>query len=381
MEERKGGKEGLLELLDLMSSDAFDLEAYAQSESLAGILENQECMMANPDEGSPETLRYWEERGLKKELHNADCLAEKWASYLPLSYVNGTEPGRRYPLLFVMHGSGNPIYLAESYGYTHIAAREEMIVIIPETETAEKIEELYEYAKRNYPVDVSRIYMAGYSLGGFMTARHGIRWPERFAAVGIGGMLFANGPTGVHRQNEVLWPAETITPEMVEHAAGVQLPVCVCMGENEILGLLPVTGDEPHFTPPGDDTGDQVDRIDLSGKNKIASVNNWRQIAGCKRIPEEEVRRTARMSADIVTEKLGFPFERTSVILRENRSHFVGDCVNPQGENLARFICVAKSAHWPSRALTELTWEFISQFSRDTETGRLRKCAPRQADN
>ncbi|MDY3920138.1 MAG: hypothetical protein SOZ59_14295 [Candidatus Limivivens sp.] len=372
MEEGKKGREGLLHLLDMMSSDAFDLEAYGKSESLTGILENQECMLSYPEEGCAEVLNYWEERGLKKELHQADCMAEKWASYLPLSYVNGNDPGRHYPLLFVMHGSGNPIYLAESYGYTHIAAREEVIVIIPETETVEKIEELFAYAKEHYPVDWSRVYMVGYSLGGFMTSRHGIRWPERFAAVGIGGMLFANGPTGVHRQNDVYWPGETITPEMVGHAAEVKLPVCVCMGEQEILGLLPVTEDEPPFTPPGGDTGEKTDRIDLSGKNKIASVNNWRQIAGCSRIPEEKVREEARFSADIVTEKLGFPFERTSVILRENRSHFVGDCVNPAGENLARFICMGKSAHWPSRALTELTWEFIRQFSRDPETGCIR---------
>ncbi|MDO5423158.1 MAG: hypothetical protein Q4F41_05475 [Eubacteriales bacterium] len=365
-------KEELLHLLDMMSSDDFDLEAYAESESLKGILENQECMHQNPDEGSEETLKYWEDRGLKKILFHTESRPEKWALYLPMSYVNQTAPGKCYPLLFVMHGSGNPIYLAESYGYTHIAAREEMIVIIPETETVEKMEELFAYAKENLPVDWSRVYMVGYSLGGFMTSRHGIRWPERFAAVGIGGMLFANGPTGVHKQNDTLWPGETITPEMVAHAAQVKLPVCVCMGEQEILGLLPVTEDEPKFTPPGGDGGDGTDRIDLSGKNKIASVNNWRQIAGCPRIPEEEVRRAARFSADIVTEKLGFPFERTSVILREGRSHFVGDCVNPQGENLARFVCMGKSAHWPSRALAELTWEFIRRFSRDPETGELR---------
>lgn len=109
----------------------------------------------------------------------------------------------------------------------------------------------------------------------------------------------------------------------------------------------------------------------MSGKNKIASVNNWRQIAGCARIPEEQVREAARYSPDIVTEKLGFPMERTYVALREGRSHFVGDCVNADGENLARFICMGKSAHWPSRVLTELTWEFISRFSRNPSTGQI----------
>ena len=84
MEEGKKGREGLLHLLDMMSSDAFDLEAYGKSESLTGILENQECMLSYPEEGCAEVLNYWEERGLKKELHQADCMAEKWASYLPL---------------------------------------------------------------------------------------------------------------------------------------------------------------------------------------------------------------------------------------------------------------------------------------------------------
>lgn len=252
MEEKRDSKESLLHLLTMMGAPEFDAESYGRSESLTGILENQECMLANPDEGSQETLKYWEERGLKKELHQADVLAEKWASYLPMAYVNGTDGGKKYPLLFVMHGSGNPIYLAESYGYTHIAASKGAIVVIPETETPEKLEELFTYAKEHYPVDWSRVYMVGYSLGGFMTARHGIRWPERFAAIGIGGMLFANGPTGVHKQNDVVWPAETIAPEMVAHAAEVKLPVCVCMGESEILGLLPVGRDEPPFAPPAE---------------------------------------------------------------------------------------------------------------------------------
>lgn len=289
-----------------------------------------------------------------------------------MSAADAAAPGRRYPLLFVMHGSGNPVYLAETYGYTQIAAREEVIVIMPETETAERVEALLAYAKEQYPVDQSRVYMAGYSLGGFMTARHGIRWPERFAAVGIGGMLFANGPTGVHRQNGIDWPAETITPEMVAHAAQVKLPVCVCMGEYELLGLLPAWKDEPPFTPPGGDASEeQADRIDLSGKNKLASVNNWREIAGCERIPDERMRETAQSSTDVVTRKLGFPTEKTTVEEREGRNYLIGDCMNRDGENLARFVCVEGAPHWPTRALAELTWEFISCFSRDPQTGEL----------
>jgi hypothetical protein len=36
-------------------------------------------------------------------------------------------------------------------------------------------------------------------------------------------------------------------------------------------------------------------------------------------------------------------------------------------------IALAKSPHWPSQALCELTLEFISQFAVDPETGKSYK--------
>ncbi len=85
---------------------------------------------------------------------------------------------------------------------------------------------------------------------------------------------------------------------------------------------------------------------------------------------ENTVRKAAAATADIVEEKIGFPFERTQVIVRENRSHFVGDSVDANGDCTFRVVGLAKSPHWPSKALTELTWEFIRQFARDPETGK-----------
>ena len=369
--EEKEMKERFRHLLQMMGSSDFDVESYARSESFDRSVKNQECMLQYPDEASEETMAYWKKRGLKKELHEQEQIKEKWASYLPVEMEK--YPEKKYPLLFVMHGSGNPIYLAETYGYTHLAAKEKLIVMVPETETPEKLDQLFAYAKEHYPVDWSRVYMVGYSLGGFMTARHASRSPERFAAVGTGGMLFANGPTGVHKQNGVEWPAEVITSDMVKHAAEVKIPACICMGENEMLGLLPVTKDEPSFTPPGGAEEEKADRIDLSGKNKIRSINNWRIIAGCQPIPEDEVRETTRYTANIVTEKLGFPMEETRVEFREGRSHYIGDCINSEGENLVRFIGMGKSPHWASQAMIDMTWEFMKQFSRDPETGVLCK--------
>ncbi len=370
----------LMNLMKMMSTPDFDVQAYGDSESFAGILENQAVFGKYRQEDCPEVLAYWQNLGLVKELHDTQEECTKWASYLPVSYAENPDNDRTYPLLFVMHGSGNPIYLAESYGYTHIAAREELIVIIPEDETPENIDKLFAYAREHYPVDWSRVYMVGYSLGGFMTSRHAMRWPERFAAVGSGGMLFANGPAAPHVQASKLWPGENITPEMVVRASEFKVPACICMGEREVLGLLPVTQDEPinqwvaHLSEEEkkrtekESQPEPQDRIDLSGRNKIQSVNNWRIANGCMPISEEMVR--SHVPCNITEEKIGFPFEKTDVIIRESREHYLGDSVASDGEVYFRMIALANSPHWPSRALTELTWEFISQFALDPETGK-----------
>lgn len=74
--ERRGEKEELLRLLTMMGAPEFDAASFGKSGSFEGILENQECMLRNPDENSRETLAYWRERGLVKEIHEADDIGK-----------------------------------------------------------------------------------------------------------------------------------------------------------------------------------------------------------------------------------------------------------------------------------------------------------------
>lgn len=90
----------------------------------------------------------------------------------------------------MLHGAHNPIYLAEFYGYTHIAAAERLCVLIPEDENLENLERLLAYAKANMPVDAARVYLVGYSFGGFRASISGLHRPELFAGLGIGGMIY-----------------------------------------------------------------------------------------------------------------------------------------------------------------------------------------------
>ena len=144
-----------LDMMKLMSSPQMDIDVFGRSETYRVMCENKYCLRFGfENEACPEVIAYWEEKGLHKELHDADPEKpwKKWASYLPMDYVRTGEG--KYPLLFVLHGAGNPIFLAETYGYTSIAAREQMIVIIPEDETPQSIERLLDYAYAHYPVDI-----------------------------------------------------------------------------------------------------------------------------------------------------------------------------------------------------------------------------------
>lgn len=351
-----------MKIMATMGDENFDAEHYFSSPTWQAMEPMRELLsLYREDEGCEEVLRYWENLGLKKELHETEQRITKWASYLPMAYIRGEDEGKKYPLLFVLHGSTNPIFLAETYGYTHLAAKEQLIVIMPEDERPEKIDALYQYAIDHYPVDRERVYMVGYSFGGYMTSIHTLRHPERYAGAGVGGMLFA-WKADAFDELGTLYPAVEMTESELDNAARLRMPVCHFAGEHEMIHLL------PYCTGP-EDTG----AIKMRGSAKINSLNNWRRVAGCPEIPMEQVLERVRSTGNIVTKKLGFPFEETRVETHEDRSYYIGDCINAAGENLARFVGIEGAPHWPTSMLSRMTWDFISQYKRDVKTGLLIK--------
>ncbi|MCD8022500.1 MAG: hypothetical protein LUF30_05855, partial [Lachnospiraceae bacterium] len=111
----------------------------------------------------------------------------KWYEWVPNEVYETMENGtdETYALIVVMHGNGDhEIYEAESNGWVQLAGDERVIVVAlhdiyergfpPEAaETrygAENTEFVLNVICEKYPVDMSRIYVAGFSIGGFVTA-------------------------------------------------------------------------------------------------------------------------------------------------------------------------------------------------------------------
>lgn len=345
---------GIAGLLQAMGDSDADAGAIAASEDGRLIARRME-VMSRP-EGSQEDRDYWAgyEKGLRKEIHGEGL--DKWASFVPVAAE--TDPERKFPLIFCLHGAHNPIQLTESYGVVQVAAREECIVIAPENENWDNIMKLMDYAREHFPVDWSRVYSIGYSFGGFMSSRNVLAHPELFAGVGMGGMLFA-GKAAAHDLDGQDYEAYELTEEMLAKAEQLGVPAALFMGENEMLRLLPLWKE-----PEGEARGGV---IPLTSGDKQKAFNSFRRAGGCG--PTSFL--SEGDDGEEAEEHIGAKFEYTEIREYHGRKYFIGDSVRPDGQCLFRTIACEKMVHWPTVMFAELVWEHIGKYARDTETGAL----------
>lgn len=343
-------------LLSQMSDGEADIEELTASAD--GQITYARMMLMRYPEDSTEEEEYWigYGRGLKKTVHGEGL--EKWALYVPLAAE--TNPGRRFPLIFLLHGAHNPIQLTESYGIVQIAARDECIVIAPENENWEKIEALLTWAEGNLPVDLSRVYCMGYSYGGFMSARLVLKHPEIFAGAGFGGMLFA-GNCPENTLDGQYYPAYELTQADLDKARELGVALAVQMGDHEMLRLLPL------WREPAGEAAEGI--IPLFSKDKQKSFDNLRYVSGCgpvKFLTQSDV------ALNETEAHIGARFERAFVQTWYGRKYFIGESVRPDGECVFRTIAVDGMVHWTCSMFAELVWEHIRRFARDPETGKLK---------
>ncbi len=123
----------------------------------------------------------------------------RWYEWVPNEVYDTIKNGTNetYPLIVVNHGNGDhPIYEAESNGWVQLAGEERVIVVAmqdifklgmpPESADTRYGKSNAEFIKnvicKKYPVDMSRIYISGFSIGAFVTAETSSAAPELFAA-------------------------------------------------------------------------------------------------------------------------------------------------------------------------------------------------------
>ena len=103
-------------------SPAFDVDRYIDSELGDNLMKHYENFAPYQDENDPRVYEYWEAHGVRKVLHNGEDSQHKWSSFVPLEAE--TNPDKRFPVVFVIHGNGSSIFATETYGYCHLAGKE-----------------------------------------------------------------------------------------------------------------------------------------------------------------------------------------------------------------------------------------------------------------
>lgn len=128
----------------------------------------------------------------------AKCLNPEFLFYRP----KGVDAARKAPLLIHLHGMawrGRDIRLIQKvsrWGLSANAEKHNLLLVMPQCDTdakgenkgegrwkAEDVKLLLEYVKGAYEIDENRIYLTGYSMGGFGTRATAIAYPNTFAAI------------------------------------------------------------------------------------------------------------------------------------------------------------------------------------------------------
>jgi hypothetical protein len=338
----------------------FDLDRLIDSpmgEGFVGMFEN---FIKYINEMDPELLKYYANlgRGLKKELFQGDTYMERWSCYTPLSMYRSENRDRKYPFMFLLHGSNCSIEWEEANGFLPLAARDEVIVVAPQNHSEPNVIRILNEVKSKYPVDQSRIYSMGYSQGGAQTTQVTLKHPEMFAANTPCGNFPFNRASTTGSSNQ-----QPITEEDVQNFRQYDLPTIIVAGQEEFLYVYPLNTDA---NPPPS----AARRIAMTAASKIELMNRRLRAMRC---PEHKVEEylSLKESPDIVKRKIGVPFDRTSVERILGVDHYIGDFQNDRGEYYLRMISIEGMPHWLHPTMAELTWNFMKRFSRDPVTRKL----------
>jgi predicted peptidase len=126
------------------------------------------------------------------KLKKAQAIEMDYLLFLPKGYEAKSE--KRWPLILFLHGAGERgtnVWKVATHGPPkNVTSNPDFpfIVVSPQCPEGEiwsndSLVVLLDEITQKYPVDTTRVYLSGLSMGGYGTWRLGLTHPERFAAI------------------------------------------------------------------------------------------------------------------------------------------------------------------------------------------------------
>lgn len=292
---------------------------------------------------------FWNYKGLKKEIYDISDTNRMWSVFTPNGIYDQYEAGHKFPVVFCLHGNNNDILLAETYGFAELGGKEGFITIVPWAQNEDIILEevpriLDILRQKNYPIDETRIYATGFSKGGAATMRVGLAYPDIFAAIAPGGAQPARLVAEDDKALTEMGPSLGFTANQYANAAKYKLPVLFF--------------------------GGTCDNMPLS-----MHAGNWIGISGAKapEVTEESVGNIIARSGYGVERMTGLQFnlDEMDIVPLDDTWYYIGSYYNEDGVCTFRTVAVEGAPHWLVKSEAAVVWEFLSQFARERDNGRL----------
>lgn len=328
-------------------SDLLDMDAYVNSELGENEIKNFVTYMNYTDPMDKGVTAYWEEKGIRKEMHDSDTPESAWTAYIP----ENVKKGSSLPVLFVLHGHTNSIWVAETYGFAQYGAEKGYITIIPEAKDGDTIVDEFDrimtyLKKNNYDIDESKVYATGFSKGGYSAQNLANAYPKRIAAIAIGGnpACTEEGFDAHFTKDQMNTLIKTTMP-LLDYGGTFDTN---CFPLNEESNLEPA-------------------------EKKIEGFNLWRKATGAisDELTMEESKELSASSEDVTKKLTGINYTKTENIKLDGTNYDIGTFQNEDGVTVLEGIVIEGQMHWPAPSSAKLCWDFLSQFGRNTETGAL----------
>lgn len=303
----------------------FDVDRFINSEmgeKILGRIMNELVVYGGDHWDHPDMTQYWAERGVEKIIHNATDRANAWITYVPDTIERNA--GKLYPVVFCFHGGGGTLFESENHGFVHLCREKQYMVICPENQNSQttlcgdRIGYYLEQMERmGLPIDRSRVYLTGMSMGGIAAIYNGLTHNSEVAAIA------PHSCGGIFEGGEHFLP---LTDEMYANAE--PMPMYLILGQNDFK-QLPLA--------PG----------------VIDGLNKWNAMCGCHPIVPAPEANLVGISGDNVEERMIDGTMHTTVSFDSEQ---YGNIVNITG--------VEGHPHWVCYSFAELAWPFLSRFRR-----------------
>lgn len=305
--------------------EKFDMERFINSTEGELVLERLKyelCLLGPEQWNSDFMVEHWKEKGIEEHIR-ADSVV-----YIPERIQKSTE---KYPLIIDSHGGGGTLFESTNHGFVELAQEEDFIVFCPKLPEAGYLaDNLKRFIKElavEYPIDCSRVYLVGHSMGCAASIYAAVQYPEDVAAIGVrsGSGIFGSSK----ETNRPLYDSYRITETMCQavRKKGLKIPMYLEMGECD-MGQTP-------FVP-----------------SVVEGMNHWLSMNHCKSLisdPEKMLGVSAQRNYEEIIDGVQYQFS---------------ECLAESGECFVKLSCVENMPHWVSYSFAKIAWDYMKRYRR-----------------